>query len=156
MQWRKVPDFEYEVSEAGDVRRIGKHKNLKVWVRKSRCRPYLAVDLYKSGRKCRYCLHRLVAEVWLPNPDNLPEVNHKDRNTLHCAVSNLEWINRSDNVRHHIEADKHPFNVHCDDHGWMPITEEQFNISYSVSSYPCPVCGRDSEFDNSTYNEVFS
>jgi len=43
-------------------------------------------------------IHRLVAETFLPNPDNLPEVNHKDKNTKNPKLENLEWCTRKDNL----------------------------------------------------------
>ena len=44
--------------------------------------------------------HRLVAEAFIPNPNSLPEVNHKDRNKLNNNVTNLEWISHNDNMEH--------------------------------------------------------
>ena len=45
-------------------------------------------------------IHRVIAETFIPNPDNLPCVNHKDGNKLNNSISNLEWCNRSENVLH--------------------------------------------------------
>lgn len=56
--------------------------------------------LRKDGKQHMRYTHRLVAEAFIPNPDHLPEVNHKDGNKLNNAVSNLEWTNRSSNMRH--------------------------------------------------------
>lgn len=56
--------------------------------------------LRKDGKQYMRYTHRLVAEAFLPNPENLPEVNHKDGNKLNNAVSNLEWTDRSRNMRH--------------------------------------------------------
>lgn len=52
-------------------------------------------------RSCRqYLVHRLVAEKYIPNPDNLPQVNHKDRNRLNNDPSNLEWVTNQENSEH--------------------------------------------------------
>ena len=56
--------------------------------------------LRKNGKQYMRYTHRLVAEAFIPNPDCLPEVNHKDGNKQNNAVSNLEWTNRSRNMRH--------------------------------------------------------
>ena len=57
---------------------------------------------HKSGRKTgiRKYVHRLVAQAFIPNPDNLPQVNHKDFNKTNNHVDNLEWISRADNIQH--------------------------------------------------------
>lgn len=52
---------------------------------------YLRVDLYKDGKATHFMLHRLVAETYIPNPANLPFINHKDEVKTHCWLSNLEW-----------------------------------------------------------------
>lgn len=52
---------------------------------------YWMVSLYKNGERKQYLIHRLVAEAYLPNPNNLLQVNHKDCNTEHNHINNLEW-----------------------------------------------------------------
>lgn len=56
----------------------------------------------KNGRKVgiRKYIHRLVAEAFIANPDNLPQVNHKDFDKSNNCVSNLEWISKADNIQH--------------------------------------------------------
>lgn len=60
------------------------------------------INLYNKdnpkGKKV--LIHRIVAEVFVPNPDNLPEVNHKDGNKLNNCVDNLEWVTRKGNMEH--------------------------------------------------------
>lgn len=64
--------------------------------------------LRKNGKQHMRYTHRLVAEAFLPNPDHLPEVNHKDGNKLNNAVANLEWTNRSQNMLHAYSAGLRP------------------------------------------------
>jgi len=60
-------------------------------------RGYLTYNLYGYGRKSG---HRLVAETYIPNKDNLPQVNHIDENKTNNRVENLEWITNADNEHH--------------------------------------------------------
>ena len=61
---------------------------------------YLYVSLYKNGEQKRYRIHRLVAEAYLPNPNNLLQVNHKDENKANNCLQNLEWCNAKYNVNY--------------------------------------------------------
>lgn len=86
----------YEISNLGNVRNKASGRLLKP--RKS-SNGYLRVILYKGdGTYKNYSVHRLVANAFLPNPLNLPEVNHKDFNKLNNSVDNLEWCSRQYNA----------------------------------------------------------
>ena len=61
---------------------------------------YLYVNLYKNGKRKTYRIHRLVAETYLPNPLNLPQVNHKDEDKSNNALPNLEWCTAAYNVNY--------------------------------------------------------
>lgn len=109
-EWRDVIGYEdsYEVSNLGRVRsksRTITYKNGKVVHRKSRIKKptidknfYPRVGLQVNGVLTMKMVHRLVAEAFIPNPDNLPFVNHKDEDKTNPAVYNLEWCDNSYNV----------------------------------------------------------
>ena len=91
--WKPVVGYEghYQVSNFGRVKSIkfGKEIILKQHIR----RGYYSVGLSKNGILKRYSVHRLVAQAFIDNTDNLPQVNHKDENPLNNNVNNLEWCN---------------------------------------------------------------
>lgn len=60
---------------------------------------YLQVNLCKDGKEKNHLIHRLVAEAYIPNPDNLPQVDHIDNDKTHNYVNNLQWITHRDNNR---------------------------------------------------------
>lgn len=108
--WKNIKGYEnsYQVSNLGNVRsltrkintfngfRTTKGKLLKPLITN---RNYYRVCL-KSHQKNKYCfIHRLVAEAFIPNPNNYPVINHIDGNTLNNSVSNLEWCTQSHNVK---------------------------------------------------------
>lgn len=61
---------------------------------------YLSVDLRKNGKRKTFQVHRLVAIMFIPNPENKSEVNHIDGNKLNNSVTNLEWNTTSENIKH--------------------------------------------------------
>lgn len=63
---------------------------------------YRQVSLYRDGKKHRVSVHRLVAKAFIPNPDNLPEVNHIDEIRSNNKVTNLEWATRTSNALHSV------------------------------------------------------
>ena len=88
---------DYLITEEGDVysRKFGKLKKMK-----QRTERYKAINLWNNGKEKAHYVHRLVAETYIPNPDNLPEVNHKDEDKTNNNVANLEWSTHADNVQH--------------------------------------------------------
>ncbi len=101
--WKPVKDFEgvYEVSDLGRVRRIGKGKGAIVGaVIKAHPQQggYLIVHLRDAGRDVQRLLHRMVAIAFIPNPLNLPEVNHVGCQS-DCRAIKLEWRSRKGNTQ---------------------------------------------------------
>lgn len=100
--WKPVLDYEglYEVSNWGRVKSVKRlvksprgYRTVCERILKSTkdSHGYLCVSLHKEGKMKFVKIHRLVAEAFLDNTDNLPCVNHKDENPLNNVVSNLEW-----------------------------------------------------------------
>ena len=87
----------YEVSNFGNVRNYKTGRILKPGKNQS---GYLQIGLYKNRKVKKFLVHRLVAIAFLPNPENLPEVNHKDENKGNNNVENLEWCDRKYNVQY--------------------------------------------------------
>jgi hypothetical protein len=100
--WKKIlyaPN--YEISNLGNVKNIKRNKLItinydRLKKNNKRARPGLSVD----GKIKQYYLHRIVAEHFIDNPDNLPEVNHIDGNPYNNKADNLEWTSKLDNMKH--------------------------------------------------------
>ena len=94
--WKPIADYVglYEVSNKGRVRNLKTGRILK---HGNNGRGYLFVGLYKNGAVKYHYLHRLVALTFIPNPNKLPEVNHKDEIRTNNKLDNLEWISHRDN-----------------------------------------------------------
>lgn len=99
MEWRFIEgtNGEYQVSDTGMVKTTRSGKIMTPSVDQ---RGYLRVALYKSNRNKRYKVHRLVAQAFLPNPEEKPQVNHKDGNKQNNTVCNLEWVTNNQNMSH--------------------------------------------------------
>lgn len=86
----------YYVDELGKIYSL-KGKTLRELKQYPKTHGYLYVTLFKDNKRCYLRVHRLVAEAFLPNPNNLPEVNHKDEDKANNRVNNLEWCTAHDN-----------------------------------------------------------
>ena len=97
-EWRTCKRYpRYEVSNLGRVR----HKGNKPRRLQRDSQGYLRVLINVGGRRNENpCVHRLVAEAFVPNPHNKPEVNHIDGNKSNNAADNLEWSTRRENELH--------------------------------------------------------
>lgn len=103
LEWRIIEECSvYAISNTGLVKNLRTNRILKYG---SRNRYYTVALHYEGIRKDRY-VHRLVALAFLPNPNNLGYVNHKDHNIHNNEVSNLEWCSSSENARHSYENNR--------------------------------------------------
>ena len=101
-EWKQIEGCEhYEVSNMGNIKNTLSGEILKTplntW-------GYPSVTLCGPWGRKNKAVHRLVAEAFIPNIENLPEVNHKDGNKRNNTVENLEWCTAKENVRHSVDA----------------------------------------------------
>ena len=118
-EWREIPGYEglYLISDSGDIVALPKPvmcgkklvhrkaKPIKQTVRgtsknEKKNFPYPCVSLTNGKQRKIHSIHRLVAEAFIPNPNNLPEVNHKDENPFNNSVGNLEWCTHQYNIEY--------------------------------------------------------
>ncbi len=120
MQWRTIEGYDgyYEVSDNGNVRSLdrvvpnGNYSVRKIQGRMMKLTQscgrnndgYLVVNLRRDHTAKVIPVHRLVAEAFIPNPDNLPTVNHKDGDKTNNRVDNLEWASYSENNTHALDT----------------------------------------------------
>lgn len=94
--WKQYLNTNYSVSDDGQVKNNKTNKILS----QSTQQDYKHVTLNIDGKQKRMRVHRLVAEVFLDNPQNKPYVNHKDGNRGNNSVENLEWVTPAENTQH--------------------------------------------------------
>lgn len=120
--WKDIKDYEgmYQVSNLGRVRSLNYHhtKQVKLLSLCVNYKGYLKAHLCKNNKGKKASVHRLVAEAFIPNIENLPQVNHIDGNKLNNCVTNLEWCTQEHNIQHAYKNGliKHQKGVHfCND-----------------------------------------
>ncbi|WP_291632079.1 NUMOD4 domain-containing protein [Clostridium sp.] len=100
-EWRDIKGYEgkYKISSYGKVKSL-KHKDEKLLKPSYDKDGYKQVILCNNGIGKKWFIHRLVAIHFLPNPNNLPQVNHKDEDKANNAVENLEWCTCKYNINY--------------------------------------------------------
>ena len=121
--WKDIPDYDGDYQES-NFGRTKSFKNRKEKILKPLLNDngYLTVRLSKSGKETYYYIHNLVDMLFIPNPENKPEVNHIDGCKLNNYYENLERVTESENVQHAIKSGLLKIGTECKS---SKFTEEQ-------------------------------
>ena len=96
--WKEISEFpNFEISINADIRNIRTKKLRKISIGK---RGYPVCSFCKKGKLYLRTLHTLFAKAFIPNPNNLPQINHIDGNKNNCSIENLEWCTAKQNNIH--------------------------------------------------------
>jgi hypothetical protein len=96
--WKDVIGYEglYTISNTGEIKSLRRNRIIKSWVYSK----YYIISLSNNNVRRTLYLHRLIANHFIPNPENKTQVNHIDGNKLNNSISNLEWVTCSENIKH--------------------------------------------------------
>jgi len=151
--WKPIKGYEnYMVSSLGNIKRLnynhtGKERILKPCIESG---GYLQVHLGKEGKIKNFLIHRLVAEAFIDNPDNLKQVNHKDFNKQNNSLQNLEWCDAKYNITYSqatkikcldLKTNKETIYLSIHEAG-RELNINQGSIWYSIYKYNSPYKNR--------------
>lgn len=103
MIYKKEPVIGFEEYQI-DTNGVVYNKNGSVKKYSINPRGYCIVNFYVNHQRKGFGIHSLVAKQFIPNPENKPQINHKDGNTENNTVDNLEWVTASENMRHSFDV----------------------------------------------------
>lgn len=138
IEWKAIEGYEglYEVSNTGEIRNA-KGKIKKASLKKGVNTNYKEISLWKDGKNKRFLVHRIVAEAFIPNENNLPMVNHKDEDKTNNFVENLEWCTEKYNSNYGSGKQRHAKKVSkavvCIETGEVFLSQLEAGQKISVS-----------------------
>lgn len=132
-EWKNIEGFEnlYQISNLGRFKSF-KYKQARI-LRKGDAMGYEIIRLFNNKKIYTLKVHRLVASHFIENQDNKPEVNHKNGNKKDNTVFNLEWVTKSENIRHAISTGLRSVKI-GESHGYSKLNEDQAKkIKYELN-----------------------
>lgn len=128
--WKWITGYEgkYKVSSLGRIMSYAQNSNGKIKNGYKDKKGYLTIYLYDSdGNGKWYKIHRLVGQAFIPNPNNLPQINHKDEDKTNNCVDNLEWCDNWYNCHYGTKIERAVKSNYC-----CPTTSKKI---YSIDQY---------------------
>ena len=144
--WKWISGYEglYQVSNYGRIKTFPRHSRYKeIMIRRPALGTggYLQVGLHKNGISKTFDIHRLVAQTFIPNPLNLPEVNHKFGNKFDNCVENLYWCTDEENTHHAVEtgliksgADRNEAKLTAEQVRWIRENYKPYDPNFGASA----------------------
>jgi hypothetical protein len=134
--WKDIQGYEnlYQISSFGNVKSLGNggsNKSKEKLLKQRICKGYFNVGLCKDGKQKKYQVHRLVAQAFLDNPNNYPQVNHKNEIKIDNCISNLEWCTQAYNNNYGTRLERHSKTMKGKTH--TQKTKDKMSISHQIS-----------------------
>ena len=154
--WKDIKGYEglYQVSSFGRVKsfdsidKLGRIRKGRILKGGKITHGYLKVKLYKNGIASHHRIHRLVAQAFIPNPENKSEVNHIDEDKTNNMLSNLEWVTRNENNNHGTRNERASKTMS------IPIIATNIKTGESTEFYGTNECARQLELHVSSITKV--
>lgn len=130
-EWKSIKNYEglYEVSSLGNVKSLPRNTTKgRILKQSKQAQGYRFVYLSKNGISKKHTIHRLVAQAFIPNPNNYPVINHKDGNVENNCVDNLEFCTQSHNI-------KEAYRLGLEIPVWLNKKGKNHNRSKAVNQY---------------------
>lgn len=135
--WKNIENYEglYQVSNLGNVKSLPRNTTKGKLLKPTKSRNgYLRVVLCKNNKKKAFLIHRLVASAFIPNEENLPQVDHRDNDKTNNKAENLQWISNVENNRKKETGIGIPRRVQCIETG--EVFESAAAAAKSVNRKP--------------------
>lgn len=134
--WKEIENFnDYMISNKGNAISL-KYNKVRFISKRIDKKGYINYKLCKNGKCYSFKAHRLVAQAFIPNPNNKPQINHIDGNKQNNYVENLEWCNNSENQLHALKIGLRTLKLYSENPNAKPIIQYSKNNEF-IKKWSC-------------------